>query len=118
MRWTPELCASFDAAVDALGGLECAHPQQILQHMRTAVPRGGAPPDVTLSHLKSHLQKRRLMELSKRPVAAPQQPLPAAAPRPRSRPTAASRAAGADSMQHLLSASLLAAGAAPAATEL
>ena len=49
--WTPDLESRFDAAVDSLGGLEEATPATIKEKMQT---------DLTLGHLKSHLQKLRL----------------------------------------------------------
>ena len=71
LKWTAELKAAFDEAVESLGGLVHAQPAQILVTMRLA--NGGAPPSVvstdgntivlSLNHLKSFLQKKRLMAI-------------------------------------------------------
>lgn len=48
--WSPDLEDRFDEAVRKLGGLEEATPSQIKEEMKT---------DLTLGHIKSHLQKIR-----------------------------------------------------------
>ena len=50
VAWTPELEERFLGAVRRLGGLESATPKNIRQEMST---------DLSLGHLKSHLQKLR-----------------------------------------------------------
>lgn len=52
IRWTQELHQRFEHAVAALGGAAVATPKGILDHMKA--------PDVTIMHVKSHLQKYRL----------------------------------------------------------
>lgn len=52
IRWTNELHQRFEQAVAALGGAACATPKGILERMKA--------PDVTIMHVKSHLQKYRL----------------------------------------------------------
>ena len=71
LKWTSELKSAFDSAVESLGGLVHAQPAQILVTMRLA--NGGVPPSVTtadgqvivlsLNHLKSFLQKKRLVAI-------------------------------------------------------
>ena len=48
--WSPDLENRFNEAVEKLGGLEEATPSNIRQEMNT---------DLTLDHIKSHLQKIR-----------------------------------------------------------
>lgn len=52
LSWNPDLERRFQAAVDSLGGLEEATPARIKERMHT---------DLTLRHIKSHLQKTRLL---------------------------------------------------------
>jgi SHAQKYF class myb-like DNA-binding protein len=52
IRWTAELHQRFEQAVAELGGANCATPKGILEKMQA--------PDVTIMHVKSHLQKYRL----------------------------------------------------------
>lgn len=52
IRWTTELHQRFEQAVAALGGAACATPKGILERMKA--------PEVTIMHVKSHLQKYRL----------------------------------------------------------
>jgi SHAQKYF class myb-like DNA-binding protein len=52
IRWTSELHQRFEQAVAALGGPANATPKGILERMKA--------PDVTIMHIKSHLQKYRL----------------------------------------------------------
>jgi len=71
LRWTGELKDAFDTAVQSLGGLVFAQPAQILAYMRAA--NNDVPPQVTcadgqtitlsLNHLKSFLQKKRLVAI-------------------------------------------------------
>ena len=71
LKWTSELKSAFDSAVESLGGLVHAQPAQILVTMRLS--NGGVPPSVTttdgqvivlsLNHLKSFLQKKRLVAI-------------------------------------------------------
>jgi SHAQKYF class myb-like DNA-binding protein len=68
LRWTPELRGTFDAAVEALGGLAAAQPAQILNLLRGEP--GGAGGTLTLAHLKSHLQKCRLQAAAPGSTAA------------------------------------------------
>ncbi|RAL48054.1 hypothetical protein DM860_017845 [Cuscuta australis] len=53
LRWTPHLHASFLHAIHALGGPHKATPKRVLQMMNV--------PDLTISHVKSHLQMYRCM---------------------------------------------------------
>ena len=50
LAWDPELERRFDLAVESLGGLQNAVPSRIKEEMNT---------DLTLGHIKSHLQKVR-----------------------------------------------------------
>lgn len=52
IRWTAELHQRFEQAVAALGGAARATPKGILERMKE--------PDLTIMHVKSHLQKYRL----------------------------------------------------------
>lgn len=52
IRWTAELHQRFEQAVAALGGAAHATPKGILERMKA--------PDLTIMHVKSHLQKYRL----------------------------------------------------------
>lgn len=52
IRWTNELHMRFEQAVADLGGAHYATPKGILERMNE--------PDVTIMHVKSHLQKYRL----------------------------------------------------------
>jgi SHAQKYF class myb-like DNA-binding protein len=52
IRWTAELHERFEDAVRELGGAQVATPKGILDLMKS--------PEVTIMHVKSHLQKFRL----------------------------------------------------------
>ncbi|XP_019425216.1 PREDICTED: probable transcription factor KAN2 [Lupinus angustifolius] len=54
-RWTPELHHCFVHAVQTLGGVERATPKMIFEMMNVA--------EITLNHIKSHLQHYRTMKL-------------------------------------------------------
>ncbi|XP_024524637.1 protein PHOSPHATE STARVATION RESPONSE 1 [Selaginella moellendorffii] len=70
MRWTPELHERFVRAVEELGGAENATPKCILRVMNTYSSVDG----VNILHVKSHLQKYRLVkDLPPSPVAKQQQ---------------------------------------------
>ena len=102
VRWTPILRAQFDTAVAQLGGLQLAQPAQILTLMRAAHPEapavlpGVAPEDapivasqMKLSHVKSHLQKCRLVASNPGGVPrrlCPRVPAAEPAPAPAKRP--------------------------------
>lgn len=65
LAWTPDLEARFNEAVEKLGGLEEATPAQIKEEMKT---------NLTLGHIKSHLQKIRkdnLVVLSRNSFSEP-----------------------------------------------
>lgn len=53
VRWTPDLHEKFNDAVQRLGGIEKATPKAILVLMRT--------PGLKLPHVKSHLQRCRML---------------------------------------------------------
>eukprot|EP00798_Chlamydomonas_sp_ICE-L_P001300 gene1300-32651_t len=53
LRWTPQLHEYFERCVSALGGAEKAAPKAIFQSM--------AVEGLTMHHIKSHLQKYRLI---------------------------------------------------------
>lgn len=63
LRWTPTLHAAFLDAVARLGGADAATPATIWRVMCSAASGGGgaeAGAHLSLTHLKSHLQKHRL----------------------------------------------------------
>ncbi|GMH30228.1 hypothetical protein Nepgr_032071 [Nepenthes gracilis] len=61
MRWTTTLHARFVHAVELLGGHERATPRSVLELMDVK--------DLTLAHVKSHLQMYRTVKSTDRPVA-------------------------------------------------
>lgn len=69
MRWTTTLHARFVHVVQLLGGHERATPKSVLELMDVK--------DLTLAHVKSHLQMYRTVKTTDRP---PPLPAPAAAP--------------------------------------
>ncbi|KAL5224595.1 hypothetical protein ABZP36_011234 [Zizania latifolia] len=64
MRWTTTLHARFVHAVELLGGHERATPKSVLELMDVK--------DLTLAHVKSHLQMYRTIKNNDRPVSSGQ----------------------------------------------
>nr|CAD1845066.1 unnamed protein product [Ananas comosus var. bracteatus] len=62
MRWTTSLHARFVHAVELLGGHERATPKSVLELMDVK--------DLTLAHVKSHLQMYRTIKTTDKPVTA------------------------------------------------
>ncbi|URD79065.1 transcription [Musa troglodytarum] len=62
MRWTSSLHARFVHAVEVLGGHERATPKSILELMDVK--------DLTLAHVKSHLQMYRTIKSTDKPAAS------------------------------------------------
>lgn len=62
MRWTSSLHARFVHAVELLGGHERATPKSVLELMDVK--------DLTLAHVKSHLQMYRTVKNTDKPVAS------------------------------------------------
>ncbi|KAJ4912176.1 Transcription repressor KAN1 [Raphanus sativus] len=62
MRWTSSLHARFVHAVELLGGHERATPKSVLELMDVK--------DLTLAHVKSHLQMYRTVKTTNKPVAS------------------------------------------------
>ncbi|KAL8046984.1 hypothetical protein ABFX02_08G209600 [Erythranthe guttata] len=62
MRWTTTLHARFVHAVELLGGHERATPKSVLELMDVK--------DLTLSHVKSHLQMYRTVKTTDKPAAS------------------------------------------------
>ncbi|KAJ4974761.1 hypothetical protein NE237_007935 [Protea cynaroides] len=62
MRWTSTLHARFVHAVELLGGHERATPKSVLELMDVK--------DLTLAHVKSHLQMYRTVKTTDRPAAS------------------------------------------------
>ncbi|KAF5749907.1 transcription repressor KAN1 isoform X3 [Tripterygium wilfordii] len=62
MRWTSTLHARFVYAVELLGGHERATPKSVLELMDVK--------DLTLAHVKSHLQMYRTVKTTDRPAAS------------------------------------------------
>ncbi|XP_017696288.3 probable transcription factor KAN2 [Phoenix dactylifera] len=65
MRWTTTLHARFIHAVELLGGHERATPKSVLELMDVK--------DLTLAHVKSHLQMYRTMKNTDKPAVSPGQ---------------------------------------------
>ncbi|URD79035.1 Myb-like DNA-binding domain [Musa troglodytarum] len=65
MRWTTTLHSRFVHAVELLGGHERATPKSVLELMDVK--------DLTLAHVKSHLQMYRTVKTSDRQAASPGQ---------------------------------------------
>ncbi|KAJ4713574.1 transcription repressor KAN1 [Melia azedarach] len=63
MRWTTSLHARFVHAVELLGGHERATPKSVLEFMDVK--------DLTLAHVKSHLQMYRTVKSTSKPVSSP-----------------------------------------------
>ncbi|XP_043695117.1 probable transcription factor KAN2 isoform X2 [Telopea speciosissima] len=66
MRWTSTLHARFVHAVELLGGHERATPKSVLELMDVK--------DLTLAHVKSHLQMYRTVKTTDRPPTSSGQP--------------------------------------------
>ncbi|KAK1325490.1 putative transcription factor KAN2 [Acorus calamus] len=66
MRWTTTLHARFVHAVELLGGHERATPKSVLELMDVK--------DLTLAHVKSHLQMYRTVKTTDRPPTSSGQP--------------------------------------------
>ncbi|CAN6993015.1 unnamed protein product [Brassica oleracea var. botrytis] len=62
MRWTSSLHARFVHAVELLGGHERATPKSVLELMDVK--------DLTLAHVKSHLQMYRTVKTTNKPAAS------------------------------------------------
>ncbi|KAK6927804.1 hypothetical protein RJ641_006395 [Dillenia turbinata] len=62
MRWTSTLHARFVHAVELLGGHERATPKSVLELMDVK--------DLTLAHVKSHLQMYRTVKTTEKPAAS------------------------------------------------
>ncbi|KAF7831159.1 Transcription repressor KAN1 [Senna tora] len=62
MRWTTTLHARFVHAVELLGGHERATPKSVLELMDVK--------DLTLAHVKSHLQMYRTVKTTDKPAAS------------------------------------------------
>ncbi|XP_050942234.1 transcription repressor KAN1-like isoform X5 [Cucumis melo] len=62
MRWTTSLHARFVHAVEHLGGHERATPKSVLELMDVK--------DLTLAHVKSHLQMYRTVKTTDKPAAS------------------------------------------------
>ncbi|XAR73592.1 hypothetical protein NMG60_11007608 [Bertholletia excelsa] len=62
MRWTSSLHARFVHAVELLGGHERATPKSVLELMDVK--------DLTLAHVKSHLQMYRTLKTTDKPAAS------------------------------------------------
>ncbi|XP_072971683.1 probable transcription factor RL9 isoform X1 [Typha angustifolia] len=62
MRWTTTLHARFVRAVELLGGHERATPKSVLELMDVK--------DLTLAHVKSHLQMYRTVKSTEKPAAS------------------------------------------------
>ncbi|GAU42999.1 hypothetical protein TSUD_188730 [Trifolium subterraneum] len=63
MRWTTTLHNRFVHAVELLGGHERATPKSVLELMDVK--------DLTLSHVKSHLQMYRTVKITDRAAVSP-----------------------------------------------